>query len=218
MAITGYDIALTLFTQQGFPYEWARTQNNLGLAYSNRIRGEKAENLEQAIQFYQAALTEYTQQGFPYEWASQELQQLGQTIEEEKRRLEATKNLEPTYLNQLRQQRQQIIGQLIPLQPIPFAEIQGLVDDHTAIVQWYIFNDCFRAFIITRNSQELPIWESSRQDLQDLEEWSYEYLLDYGTDKDKWRHQLASCVNLSAFIRVHLRFLTKFNLTIVIKD
>ncbi len=277
-----YQAALTEYTQQRFPYEWATTQNNLGAAYSNRIRGEKAENLEQAIQYFQAALTEYTQQGFPQnhagtafnlglvyidairwedayntfksaintveflrgeiisgeevkqklaeEWnqlyllmvevcleleyydqameyiersktrnlveflanegRSQELQELGQKIEEEKRRLEATKNLDLTDLNQLRQQRQQIIGQLIPLEPIQFAEIQGLVDDHTAIVQWYIFNDCFRAFIITRNSQELPIWKSSLQDLQDLEEWSKEYL--YDTDKSKWRHQLAS--------------------------
>ena len=118
---------------------------------------------------------------------SLKLQQLGQKIEEEKRRLEVTKNSEPTSLNQLRQQREQII----PLQPIDFAEIQELVDDHTAIVQWYIFNDCFRAFIITRNSQDLPIWKSSPQDLQDLVEWSNEYL-DYDTDKNKWRYQLTS--------------------------
>ncbi len=282
-AIKFYQAALTEWTQQGFPNEWATTQNNLGNAYSIRIRGEKAENLEQAIKFYQAALTEYTQQGFPQnhaesasnlgvvyiyarrwedayntfksaidtveflrgeifsgeevkqklaeEWnqlyllmvevcleleyyhqameyiersktrnlvellanvgRSQELQQLGQKIEEEKRRLEVTKNLEPTYLNELRQQREQIIRQVIPLQPIQFAEIQGLVDDHTAIVQWYIFNDCFRAFIITRNHQQPQIWKSSPQDLQDLEEWLKDYR-DYSTDKDKWRYQLAS--------------------------
>ena len=28
------------------------TQNNLAVAYSNRIRGEKAENIEMAIAYY----------------------------------------------------------------------------------------------------------------------------------------------------------------------
>jgi hypothetical protein len=32
------------------------TQNNLGNAYSDRIRGEKAENIEMAIASYTAAL------------------------------------------------------------------------------------------------------------------------------------------------------------------
>jgi hypothetical protein len=45
------------------------TQNNLGLAYSDRIRGKKAENLEQAIQFYQASLEVRTREAFPFEWA-----------------------------------------------------------------------------------------------------------------------------------------------------
>jgi hypothetical protein len=42
-----------------------RTQNNLGEAYRNRIRGEKAENIEAAIASYTAALTIYTPDAFP---------------------------------------------------------------------------------------------------------------------------------------------------------
>jgi hypothetical protein len=38
IAITGYEIALTVFTQDRFPIDWAMTQNNLGIAYWNRIR------------------------------------------------------------------------------------------------------------------------------------------------------------------------------------
>jgi len=30
----------------------AKTQNNLAVAYGNRIRGEKAENIERAIAYY----------------------------------------------------------------------------------------------------------------------------------------------------------------------
>jgi len=36
-------------TRQAYPEHWAVTQNNLALAYSDRIRGERAENLEQLL-------------------------------------------------------------------------------------------------------------------------------------------------------------------------
>ncbi|TRU10624.1 MAG: CHAT domain-containing protein, partial [Microcystis aeruginosa Ma_MB_F_20061100_S19] len=49
--------------------EWAMTQNNLGNAYSDRIRGERAENLELAIVAYNLSLEVYTRDSFPYEWA-----------------------------------------------------------------------------------------------------------------------------------------------------
>jgi CHAT domain-containing protein len=45
------------------------TQNNLGEAYRNRIRGDKAENLEQAITAYTAALQIRTRADFPQDWA-----------------------------------------------------------------------------------------------------------------------------------------------------
>ncbi|WP_339401658.1 CHAT domain-containing protein, partial [Tychonema sp. BBK16] len=45
------------------------TQNNLAAAYSNRIRGEKAENIELAIKSYTAALTIRTRDAFPQDWA-----------------------------------------------------------------------------------------------------------------------------------------------------
>ncbi|MBD2498653.1 CHAT domain-containing protein [Nostoc sp. FACHB-280] len=69
IAIAGYEVALTFYTQQAFPYEWAQTQNNLGLAYRYRIRGEQGQNLEQAISCYQNSLKVYTFDNFPDEWA-----------------------------------------------------------------------------------------------------------------------------------------------------
>ena len=41
------------------------TQNNLGNAYSDRIRGERAENLEAAIAAYRQALEVCTRQAYP---------------------------------------------------------------------------------------------------------------------------------------------------------
>ena len=70
IGIAGYEIVATVFTRQAFPEEWATIQNNLGLAYLCRIRGERAENLEAAIRCFSAALEEYTRQGFPKQWAT----------------------------------------------------------------------------------------------------------------------------------------------------
>ena len=69
IAITGYKVALTVFTQQAFRENWAETQNNLGLAYRDRIAGERAENLEQAITCFQEALKFHTFEAFPYKWS-----------------------------------------------------------------------------------------------------------------------------------------------------
>jgi tetratricopeptide (TPR) repeat protein len=49
---------------------WANTQNNLGNAYSDRIKGDKAENLEQAIACYRSALKVYNFDAFPEKWAN----------------------------------------------------------------------------------------------------------------------------------------------------
>jgi tetratricopeptide (TPR) repeat protein len=45
-------------------------QNNLGTAYSDLIRGERAENLEKAIAAYELALQVYTREAFPNDWAT----------------------------------------------------------------------------------------------------------------------------------------------------
>ncbi|WAN70220.1 tetratricopeptide repeat protein [Moorena producens JHB] len=42
-------MALEVRTREAFPIDWAMTQNNLGNAYSERITGDKAQNLEEAF-------------------------------------------------------------------------------------------------------------------------------------------------------------------------
>ena len=44
------------------------TQNDLAIAYSERIKGERGENIEKAIAFYEAALQVYTRDAFPQQW------------------------------------------------------------------------------------------------------------------------------------------------------
>ncbi|MBK6433159.1 MAG: tetratricopeptide repeat protein, partial [Anaerolineae bacterium] len=52
------------------PVEWATVMMNLANAYKNRIRGDRAENLEQAIAAYRQALEVMTRQAMPVEWAT----------------------------------------------------------------------------------------------------------------------------------------------------
>ena len=66
IAITGYQIVLK--NRQPGSEKYAGTQNNLAVAYRNRISGSRADNLERAIAFYTATLEVYTRDVFPKEW------------------------------------------------------------------------------------------------------------------------------------------------------
>ncbi|MEG4347093.1 hypothetical protein QUB70_28000, partial [Microcoleus sp. A003_D6] len=60
IAIACLDIGLTIFTRAAYSEKWAMFQNSLGNAYSDRIKGDRGDNLERAIAFYEAALQVYT--------------------------------------------------------------------------------------------------------------------------------------------------------------
>ena len=96
IAITGYEVVATVFTREASPEQWATSQNNLGLAYLERIRGEQAENLEAAIRHLLDALEVRTREAFPQYWAATQ-NNLGATYRK-RIRGETTENLE-TALN-----------------------------------------------------------------------------------------------------------------------
>jgi CHAT domain-containing protein/tetratricopeptide (TPR) repeat protein len=70
LSIAGYEIILEMFAATKEPEIWPQFQNNLAIAYQNRILGDKAQNLEAAIAGYAAALEIYTKQDSPIQWAS----------------------------------------------------------------------------------------------------------------------------------------------------
>ncbi|MDZ8223586.1 CHAT domain-containing tetratricopeptide repeat protein [Nostoc sp. ChiVER01] len=75
IALTGNKMALTVFTreassQQLYIEQWAVLQTNLANVYCDRIKGNRAENLEAAIEAYQLALKVFTEESFPEEWAT----------------------------------------------------------------------------------------------------------------------------------------------------
>jgi CHAT domain-containing protein/ribosomal protein S17E len=69
LGITAYKITLEVFTVTEEPEAWAALQNNLAIAYLNRIKGDRSENLENAIVGFDAALEIRTKENFPIDWA-----------------------------------------------------------------------------------------------------------------------------------------------------
>ena len=64
---------MKVYTEKDFPADWAMTENNLANAYSNRIRGERAENIEQAIEHCETGSEgQDTEKDFPEDWAMTE--------------------------------------------------------------------------------------------------------------------------------------------------
>jgi len=74
----------------------------------------------------------------------QQLQSLKIAINQEDRRLQDEENPDPTHLNQLRQQKQD----LEPYKPLHFNKMQELLDEETAILEWYILPDKFLTFTL----------------------------------------------------------------------
>jgi tetratricopeptide (TPR) repeat protein len=62
-------LGLKIYDQETNAEKWAIRQNDLGVAYKERILGDRAENLELAIDCYQQALQVRTQAALPQDWA-----------------------------------------------------------------------------------------------------------------------------------------------------
>jgi len=69
-AIDVYRNFLYVWTEWDFPIDWAATQHNLGVAYSELPTGDRERNLRRAIAHYENALRIRTEQNFPVNWAA----------------------------------------------------------------------------------------------------------------------------------------------------
>jgi CHAT domain-containing protein len=111
-----------------------------------------------------------------------------------------------THLNELQQELDELIERDISpidpsfsltqkVEPIPFSDVQSLIDERTAIVEWYITGEKILAFIITSGEGgRIPPWQSSLEDLKALLKRTNGYLRLYYRNDNKrwWRKQLES--------------------------
>jgi CHAT domain-containing protein len=344
VAIAAYEQALLVRTQTDFPINWATTQNNLGNAYRDRIRGDKAQNIEAAIATYEKALLVHTLEADPinhltttgnlgylyfenqnwqlaaenYEkaiaavelsrsWATTDkrrqeiisqaisvyqnlvqayinLEQLDQAIEtverskartlvellvkrdlypkgnipqkiiseldrlrrnipslerqlqivieqrsatsgksevQEQKLLETSQKRLQQELQKSRQELDEVLNQIKDIDPsftltervdpIPFRDIQNLIEQDTAMIEWYITGDKIITFIITANSQYPIVEQSSAEDLETLTNWSNNYLEGYYQDTEQWINNLDSNLKDLAKILNIDRLLTQIN-------
>jgi hypothetical protein len=72
--------ALEIYTRPKFPEHWAMLQHNLGLAYFDRIKGERWENLQKSIECYHNSLEVFTQDKFSKKWQINQ-EDLSQSLE-----------------------------------------------------------------------------------------------------------------------------------------
>jgi DNA-binding PadR family transcriptional regulator len=81
--------ALEIYTRPKFPEHWAMLQHNLGLAYFDRNKGERWENLQKSIECYHNSLEVFTQDKFPKKWQinQEDLSQSMETLKLEKQNL-----------------------------------------------------------------------------------------------------------------------------------
>jgi uncharacterized protein YjbI with pentapeptide repeats len=64
-----FNHALGIYTREYVPATyWAMLQRNLGLAYFNRIKGNRRKNLERSIECFDRSLEIFTQNEFPEKW------------------------------------------------------------------------------------------------------------------------------------------------------
>jgi hypothetical protein len=60
--------ALEIYTREKLPEYWALLQHNMGLAYFDRTKGERWENLQKSIECYHKSLKVFTEDEFPEKW------------------------------------------------------------------------------------------------------------------------------------------------------
>ena len=84
------------------------------------------------------------------------------------------------HLQELRQQRQELQDQYLPIgSGFKFDSFQAILDNRTAVIEWYITAEKILAFVVKPNGQELTFWESQPEELNSLIDWTNQYLGDY---------------------------------------
>jgi tetratricopeptide (TPR) repeat protein len=79
-----FNHVLRIYTREYVPATyWAMLQHNLGLAYFNRVQGDRRENLERSIECFNKSLEIYTRNEFPEKWKinQDDLEKSQQSIE-----------------------------------------------------------------------------------------------------------------------------------------
>lgn len=188
------------------------------LELGNTIRAIEYAERSKTRNLVELILTRDIHTIFPPEVVTQ-LEQLRDEIASGQYELQNARAENPTtlaqHLQQLRQQRNELQDSYLPIgYGFNFEKFRETLDDHTAIIQWYITDTGFETFIITRHSLQRLILPTPANDLKALVDWAKEYLDAYTQAKKtnqaitKWIDTLASRLSRLAEI-LHLEEILK---------
>jgi CHAT domain-containing protein len=91
------------------------------------------------------------------------------------------------------------------VEPISYRNIQALIDERTAIIEWYLMGDRFCTFIITRHSPYPKVLQFSAKDIKLLRKRTKAYLRLYDRKNSSWwRNQLENRLdNLAEILHIN---------------
>ncbi|MEG3844774.1 CHAT domain-containing tetratricopeptide repeat protein, partial [Microcoleus sp. herbarium14] len=196
LAIAACQASLSVYTREAFPIDNARTSFNLGFAYRDNSQLPEAYNtFKSAIDTVESMRSEIIiggeadRQKLAEEWNQlyQEMIEVCLKMENNTAALEyversKTRNLVELF-HKSRSLRQNV-------QRISFQEIRIMLGEDESILEWYITFNGLKVFIITRDSTQPDVWQSSDTDSEALVEFMNEYINDYINQPDNWRNQL----------------------------
>ncbi|MEM9272145.1 MAG: CHAT domain-containing tetratricopeptide repeat protein [Cyanobacteria bacterium P01_F01_bin.143] len=79
------------------------------------------------------------------------------------------------------------------VQPIRYQEIIAQLEDRTAIIEWYLTEQGFYTFLITKESEKPEFWQFVKDELEQLNQWQQAYLEDYNKHKYfQWKDALTT--------------------------
>lgn len=89
------------------------------------------------------------------------------------------------------------------VETIQFDEIQALVDERTAIIQWYFTGEGILTSVITQHGLPMMSIHDSKQDKENFSRWLAKYTDAYAHHKDQWKSNLATyLVELAKILRI----------------
>ncbi|MCE2697187.1 MAG: CHAT domain-containing protein [Nostocales cyanobacterium LE14-WE4] len=190
-ALDAFSAALQIYTCDHFPENYAETLTNRGMLYQDSKQFTLAEStFASAIETVENLRNdiisgEESKRKFAEKWnlLFRRMVEVCLVLVQETKAIEYIERSKARNLVEL-------ISDSRTFTPIQYPEIQNLLDNETAIIQFYIFNDCFRAFIITRNNDKPQIWQSNSEDLKKLKTWILNYVQLYDQHKDQWKDEL----------------------------